>query len=123
MSKLKDTLPERFRPQFIDQLDGRTQTARVLRERLESLERDLGGDLSYQKQSLTRRTIWLESWIETQEAKAAQGEDIDIARQVQAMNSLIGLYRLLGIERQARDALTLHEYLADRARQKEGGSE
>ena len=110
-----DTLPDRFTPRFLDRLDGRTSAARALRQRLAELESDLGGELSYQQGSLARRVIWLESWLETQEAKAADGEDVQIGQQVQAINSLIGLYRILGIARQARDVPTLQQYLKSKA--------
>jgi len=109
-----DTLPDRFTPRFLDRLDGRTQAARALRQRLAELESDLGGELSYQQSSLARRVIWLESWLETQEAKAAEGEDVAIGQQVQAINSLIGLYRILGIERRARDVPDLQTWMKNR---------
>lgn len=114
----RDTLPAEFRPRFLDHLDGRTRTAQILRQRLANLEADLGGDLSYQQASLTRRVIWIESWLETQEARAAEGEEVSIGQQVQALNSLIGLYRILGIERKAKDVPSLQDYLRQRAAEK-----
>jgi len=113
----RDTLPSEFKPRFLDTLDGRTQAARNLRQRLAELSSDLGGEdhLSYAQRSLCRRVIWLESWLETQEAKAAEGEDINIGQQVQAMNSLLGILRTLGLERRARDVTPdLQTYLRQR---------
>jgi hypothetical protein len=118
-----ETLPDRFTPRFLDRLDGRTQAARILRQRLAELQSDLGGDLSYQQASLTKRCIWLESWIETQEAKAAEGEDVSIGQQVQALNSLLGLYRTLGLERKAREVPDLASYLAKKASDKDNANE
>jgi len=112
----RDTLPAEFRPRFLDTLDGRTQTAKVLRQRLAEIQDDIGGEdsLSYAKRSLARRAVWLESWIETQECKAADGEEVAIGQQVQAVNSLIGLYRTLGLERVARDIPSLRDYMEAR---------
>ena len=112
----RDTLPAEFRPRFLDALDGRTQTAKVLRQRLTEIQGDLGGEgsLSYAKRSLARRAVWLESWIETQEVKAADGDEIAIGQQVQAVNSLIGLLKTLGLERKAKDVPSLQQYLAQR---------
>jgi hypothetical protein len=107
-------LPSEFTPRFLETLDGRSKASRELRDRLERLQGDAGGPaLSYARQSLCRRAVWLESYVETMEARAAEGEPIDIAQQVQALNSLIGLYRAIGLERVARDIPTLQAYLAE----------
>lgn len=108
-----NVLPEEFTPKFLDQLDGRTVVARTLRARLGEIMGDLGGEdqLSYAQRSLARRAVWLESWIETQEAEAADGKQVDIGRQVQALNSLVGLWRTLGLERRQKNAPSLREYI------------
>lgn len=108
-----NVLPEEFTPKFLDQLDGRTVVARTLRARLGEIMGDLGGEeqLSHAQRSLARRAVWLESWLETQEAAAAEGEQVDIGRQVQALNALIGLWRTLGLERRQKNAPSLQEYL------------
>lgn len=111
-------IPAEFNPRFIEKLDQRTTAARILRQRLADLESDLGGDLSYQKSSLARRVIWLESFIETMEAKAAEGQEVDMGKQVAAINSLVGLFRLLGLERKAREVPDLQTYLAAKAEEK-----
>lgn len=120
----RDTVPAEFRPKFLDTLDGRTQTAKVLRQRLADLVSDLGGEsrLSYAKRSLCRRAIWLEAWIETQEASAAEGEDVAIGQQVQAVNALIGILKTLGLDREAAEVPTLTEYLAAKAAEKAKGA-
>lgn len=118
----KYTLPNDFTPRFLESLDGRTIAARMLRERLAEVQSDLGGadSLSYAQRSIARRAIWLESWLETQEFHAAKGQQIDIGRQTQALNTLLGLFRAIGLERRARDVPSLHEYLAHR--QSEAGA-
>ena len=116
----RETLPAEFKPKFLDHLDGRTQAARMLRRRLAELQADLGGEeqLSYAKRALCRRVIWLESFLETQEAKAAEGGEVNIGQQVQAINSLVGLLKALGLERRAREVPDLRQYLADKAAEK-----
>jgi len=110
------TIPSEFHPRFLEHLDGRTVAARTLRQRLAEVHADLGGAdrLSYAQRSLCRRAIWLETWLETQEARAAEGEDIDIGRQTQAMNALLGLWKALGLERRSREVPSLGEYLQQR---------
>ena len=110
------TMPTEFTPRFLEHMDGRTVAARTLRQRLAEIHADLGGEasLSYAQRSLCRRAVWLESWIETQEAKAAEGADIDIGRQTQALNALLGLWRTLGLERRAKVAPNLQDYLRQR---------
>ncbi len=113
----KSTIPSEFEPRFLDHMDGRTIAARTLRQRLAEVHSDLGGEaaLSYAQKSLCRRAIWLESVIETMEAEAAEGGEIDVGRQTQALNSLLGLWRTLGLERKPRDVPDLQTYLRQRA--------
>ena len=113
-----NVLPEEFSPRFLDALDGRTVVAKTLRARLSEIQADLGGEdqLSYAQRSLARRAVWLESWLETQEAAAAEGEQVDIGRQIQALNALIGLWRTLGLERRQKNAPSLQEYLRQKER-------
>ena len=102
---------------FLDALDGRYRIARALKSRLKELHADLGGPehLSYAERSLCKRVLFLEASIEGVEARLAQGEAVDIGPWVQSLNSMLGLYRVLGVERRSRDVSTLQEYLRDRA--------
>lgn len=117
-------IPTQFEPRFLEHMDQRTVAARELRQRLNAITDDLGGadQLSYARRSLVRRAVWLESWLETQEAKAAQGEDVDIGRQTQALNALLGLYKTIGLERRAKEVPSLHDYLNQKARGAEDGA-
>ena len=112
----RETIPNEFTPRFIDALDQRTVAARTLRQRLAEIHSDMGGEdrLSYAQRSIARRVVWLESWLETQEARAAEGEEIDMGRQSQALNTLLGMFKTLGIERKAKDAPSLTDYLRQR---------
>lgn len=110
------TIPDHFEPRFLDDLDGRSNVTRRLRHRVAQLHSDLGGEdrLSYAQRSLCLRAIWLESWLEAREVDAAEGRPIDIGKQIQALNTLLGLWRTLGLERKARDVPDLQSYLRGR---------
>lgn len=111
--KIMATIPDRYSPDFADRLDGRTLVARTIRERIETIESDMGGaeSLSHARRSLIRRTVWLEAVIEHSEQKLAAGEGIDLGGHTQAINTLIGLYRLLGLERRQRPVKRLREIM------------
>jgi hypothetical protein len=116
MSKVHTQIPADFTPRFLEHLDGRTIAAKVLRQRLEEYQEDLGGEasLSYAQKSLAKRAIWLETYLETSEAMAATGETVDIGKQVQALNSYLGILRTLGLERRAKEVPDLQTYLKKR---------
>ncbi len=111
-------VPERYRPGWLDALDGRLSLARDLRQRFDEVCADLGGKdrLSYMQRSLVERGLWLEFWLSTQERELAGGNEFDVGRWVQAANSLQGIYSKLGLQRQAREVPTLQAYLASKER-------
>ena len=115
MTKLH-AIPERFTPGYIDKLDGRTAIAVDMRARWTELTNDLGGAdrLSYAQRSLVERALWIEHFIAIQEHALAAGGDADMGRMTQATNSLLGLYRTLGLERRVKDVTSLASYIADR---------
>jgi hypothetical protein len=95
--------PGRYTGDWLETLDGRTAIARTVRFRVQTLESDLGGEqcLTYSKRSLIRRAIWLELSIEQQELAMGRGEKVETGRLTQSINSLLGILRTLGLERQA----------------------
>lgn len=103
----------RYQAGWMSDLDGRTAIAQDMRQRWRALTDDLGGAdrLSYAQRSLVERALWLEFWLAQQEQELAGGGDFDVARWVQACNSLQGVLGKLGLERRARDVPTLHEYI------------
>ncbi|WP_194755712.1 hypothetical protein [Aliidiomarina indica] len=105
MSKTQQ-IPPKYSHDWLEKLDGRTAIAKALQQRHGELVNDLGGQpaLSYQRLSLTRRAIHMEAVIEQQEQALARGEDVDTGKLTQSINSLIGLYKTLGLDRVARDA-------------------
>ncbi len=107
------TIPDRYSPDFAERLDKRTSIAKAIIERIGTIETDMGGAeaLSHARRSLIRRTVWLEAIIEHSEQKLAAGEGIDLGGHTQAINSLLGLYRLLGLERRARPVERLRDVM------------
>lgn len=108
-------IPDRFAAGYLERLDGRTAIAVEMRARWQSMTDDLGGvdRLSYSQRSLVERALWIEHWIAQQERELAEGriEAFDAGRWTQATNSLLGLYRTLGIERRAKDVTDLASYI------------
>ncbi|QDT56276.1 hypothetical protein Pan44_43290 [Caulifigura coniformis] len=108
--KHKDqTVPAKFKPGFLSALDGRTDLAKALRANYEELVADLGGpdELGRVKRALVERFVWLEAILQTIEHELVSGE-IDrneaLGRWVQAVNSLSGLAKCLGIEKKLGNA-------------------
>ncbi len=106
--------PEKYSAGYLQQLDGRTGVAQVMRARYDALTSDLGGAsrLSYQQRSLIERALWLEYWLGQQEQTLANGGDFDVGKWVQACNGLQGIFAKLGLDRVAHDVPDLAAYLA-----------
>lgn len=104
--------PEKYRPGWLAELDGRVGLTREIRARFDALTDDLGGldALSYQQRSLCERCLWLEFWLSEQERELASGGEFDAGRWTQGLNSLTGVFRVLGLRRVARE-LTLADYI------------
>ncbi len=115
-AKVMATIPDKYCPGFAERLDKRTAIAKAIIERIEAIEGDLGGaeSLSHARSSLVRRVVWLEAIIEHSEQKLATGEAIDLGGHTQAINSLLGLYRLIGLERRQRPVRRLQDVMAER---------
>jgi hypothetical protein len=112
-TKLTATLPPAYSADWLECLDKRTKLWRAVDERITVLETDAGGaeSLSHTKRSLIRRAVFLELLAETQEMKFAAGESVDVGAYTQAFNSMLGAYRLLGLERRQRPLRSLREHL------------
>jgi hypothetical protein len=110
--KLPRLMPVRYREDFAAVMDGRSRLAREVRDRLSALVADLGGEdaLSHAQRSLCQRAVWLELCIEHEETRIAEGGGVDIGPHTQLVGGLVGVYRLLGLKRQAREA-RLSDYL------------
>ena len=112
-------VPQRYEPGFLKRMDGRTVVARELKARLDELVADLGGpdNLSFQRRALCRRAIHLEARLEDLETKFARGEESGIGHYVIACNSLLGLFKTLGMDRHLKE-ITLDEFYQEVSRKK-----
>lgn len=109
--------PERYTPDWLESLDGRTNLAQELRHRRRALSDDLGGmdNLSYQQRSLVDRALFMEMHLQAEEMKLATGKPFDSGKWVQACNSLVGLFNRLGMHRQAKE-ISLKDYVQKKAK-------
>jgi hypothetical protein len=71
---------------------------------------------------LVKRLLWLECVVESKEQQLADGIEVDLGGYTQAVNSLLGLLRALGLERKTRPVRRLREHLQDRALNASGSS-
>lgn len=111
--KLLATLPEQYSADWLDNMDRRTKVWRAISDRIAALEADAGGGetLSHAKRSIIRRAVFLELLAESEEVRFSAGEQLDVGRYTQTLNSMLGAYRLLGIERRQRPIRRLHEVM------------
>jgi hypothetical protein len=114
-SRLKRTLPVKYGQDFVSTLDGRYRLGREVRSRLDAIEADLGGMLSHAQRSLVRRVVWVELCIEHEEARIGEGGGIDIGPHTQLVNTLLALYKTLGLQRRAKQ-IPLADYLTEKGR-------
>lgn len=112
-TKLMATLPDSYSADWLAKLDKRTKVAKAVLARVEALESDAGGadNLTAARRSLIRHAAWLDAIVDSHELRLASGERLDVGAYTQALNSLLGLFRLLGLERKARPVRRLREHL------------
>ena len=105
-----------YHPDFLDDMDGRGQVVRTLRQRLGALVSDLGGgaNLSYIERSLCKRAIHLERLIEKKELALARGGTITESDYLNGINTLSGLCAKLGLKRRAKPTMSINEYMRHR---------
>ena len=97
-------VPRGYQRNALSDLDGRFKPIREAKARWSQLASDLGGinELSYQKQSLLWRFVFLEGWIEDQERRMIQGQAVDESKWLSALGSFTSLLSRIGLERKAR---------------------
>ena len=112
-TKLLATLPDNYSSDWLQRLDKRTKVARAVLARIAELESDAGGaeSLSAARRSLIRHAAWLDAIVDSHELRLAAGEQLDVGAYTQAINTLLGLFRLLGLERKARPAKRLRDVM------------
>lgn len=119
-TKLLATLPDRYSNDWLKRLDKRTRVAQAVLAKIAQLEEDAGGadSLATVKRSLIRHAVWLDALVEGYEMRLAAGEEVDVGGFTQSLNSLVGLYRLIGLERRQRPARTLRDVMGANAPEK-----
>ena len=107
---------------WLERSDKRGPVARRFRDIAAIISADLGGfqDLSEAQRQIIRRISSMSVWCESQEAKMADGEEIDIDRFQRSSNSLRRLCESIGLKRVAKDISNVIDYAADRATEQEG---
>lgn len=107
------TLPTRFTPKFWADADRRVALVREIESRVARMKVDAEAD-SYQKEVLSERAVFLISMLETAERDAVEGvKALDTGSYVQAINSLLGVLKSLGLDKKAKK-LGLAQYVEER---------
>lgn len=108
-------MSKHFIPQFYENVDKRTEVSRELRHRLKKLRDDTATD-SMQKELLCQRAIFISLQLETMEVDAMNGEPFELGVYTQMVNTLVGILKALGLERQSKAVtLDLKEYVRQKA--------
>lgn len=112
-TKLLVTLPDGYSTNWLKRIDKRTKVARAILNRIADLESDAGGteSLSHIKRSLIRRAAFIEAMCEHQELKLMAGQEVDVGALTQSTNTLLGLYRMLGLERRLKTVRSLRDVM------------
>ena len=104
---------------FLTHIDGNCSLGYALRQRLQALQDHVSGGepekLTYPQKSLIRRALWLEARIETDEEQFALGNPLPPGSHSTLLNSLIAIYRLLGIEPRQKQVPSIQDYINAKA--------
>jgi hypothetical protein len=90
---------------WLDRIDKRGPVARRFKDLVALVTADLGGptELSEGQRQMIRRIASMSVWCESEEAKMADGDEVDIDRFQRTANSLRRLCESIGLRRVARD--------------------
>jgi hypothetical protein len=105
-------LPVKFTPLFWNKADTRLSIVRQMRSRCDELIKQTGAD-SYQKEIIAERATFLIVWLETQERQAIEMHCFDAGAYTQALNTLMGLLRSLGLKKAAKSVPNLRKYIKE----------
>jgi hypothetical protein len=91
-----------------DQLDGRTQAAKLFDKLVSEIESDLGGRaaLSTIERALVEAFVGAAVCLNSLNAQLALGQPIDLAQHAQAASVLVRIASRLGLSRRAREVLS-----------------
>lgn len=109
-------MPNRYTETMTKELDGRYRVAKELKARLETLLADLGGEgaLSTQQKMLAERATFIQVLLESKERDLVKGNKFDVGTYLQAVNTLLGVLRSLGLKRSEKIIPHLQEYITQR---------
>jgi hypothetical protein len=110
----------RIKPQLLtrDELDGRTNAAKMFDRLVADIENDLGGrdQLSTIERALIEGFVGAAVTLHHLNTMLALGKDIDFGQHAQAVSAMVRVASRLGISRRAKDVTTsLDEYLSNKA--------
>jgi hypothetical protein len=111
--KKKPKLPIVFEPHLLQDADNRFGIIKEIKRRYRVLVEDAGAD-SYQKEVLCERAVFLAVRLETMERMAAETGEFDAGIYTNMTNTLIGLLKALGLEKQFKKTVDLKSYVKDR---------
>ena len=106
-------LPERYRDNWLAEIDLRYAPARKATETLLELQEALGGaaELSPQQRMLCERATWLHLRLQSMEAEYLAGAGLDTRDYVAMTSTLVSVLHRLGMKRATRRVPSLSEYL------------
>jgi len=102
----------KFVPRFWEELDNRYAVAKEVGRRIQALREDTGADRSTQRDMLAQRAVFISVMLETMEVDAVETGHLDTGSYVQAVNSLQGLLKTLGMDKKAVPVMDLQTYVA-----------
>ena len=112
------SVPARYEKGFLRKLDKRSDAYRTLAVNMDEIIQDLGGieGLSHVQKTLVEKFLFLSYAtrnLEIQIATNPEGKKADdlLGRWIQALNSLVGLAKTIGFERQAKKIESLATYV------------
>lgn len=112
-------MPEKYEPGFIRELDGRTSLGQRLAKAYDEIVNDTDENLSHTKQALIERFVFLEFTLQNWELEiVAHPDRADklMGKWIQAINSLTGLAKLIGLRRQPKYVGNLKTYVEKSAK-------
>ena len=104
-----------FSLRTIEEADSRFHVVKTLHKRLKQLLDETGSDTLARKM-LAGRAVFVAAYLESAEVDGLSGNEIDWKRYLQATKSLSDVLSKLGLNREAKKADRLHEYINKKQR-------